>query len=95
MSMYVVCPSPPPPESLTESRYKNPQQTQAQTDRTHDTLGSVLAAETVVQYSLSHSSVNFICYDILTQLMQSSSTDYNLYGSLYVNVNVNGQACEP
>jgi hypothetical protein len=27
---------------------------QAQTGRTHDTLGSVLAAETVVQYSLSH-----------------------------------------
>jgi hypothetical protein len=26
---------------------------QAQTGRTHDTLGSVLAAETVVQYSLS------------------------------------------
>jgi hypothetical protein len=29
---------------------------QAQTGRTHDTLGSVLAAETVVQYSLSHTS---------------------------------------
>jgi hypothetical protein len=27
---------------------------QAQTGRRHDTLGSVLAAETVVQYSLSH-----------------------------------------
>jgi hypothetical protein len=53
ISSLPYCPSPPPPESLTESRSKNPQQTQAQTGRTHDTLGSVLAAETVVQYSLS------------------------------------------
>jgi hypothetical protein len=28
------------------------------TGRTHDTLGSVLAAETVVQYSLSHNTSN-------------------------------------
>jgi hypothetical protein len=56
ISSLPYCPSPPPPESLTESRYKNPQQTQAQTGRTHDTLGSVLAAETVVQYSLSHTN---------------------------------------
>jgi hypothetical protein len=34
------CPSPPPPGSLTESRYENPTTKQAQTGRTHDTLGS-------------------------------------------------------
>jgi hypothetical protein len=37
----LFCPSPPPSESLPESRYKNPQHTQAQTGWTHATVGFV------------------------------------------------------
>jgi hypothetical protein len=40
-SSRLFCLSPSPSESLPESRYKNPQQTQAQTGWTHATMGSV------------------------------------------------------
>jgi hypothetical protein len=52
------CPSPPPPESLTESHYESPTTSTNWSDACYTGVCIGRGAETVVQYSLSPYAVS-------------------------------------